>query len=832
MATPTPLGVRTLACLFLFSKKLPSGFARFQARLIFLSFSLLALAVPASAQFQQPFVFSSGGAVVVRNDQTGALTPVSGSPFPATNQTLTLDVQGRYLFGIGVNSIHMYAIIDSDTGAYQEVANSPFASANTDSPVFVAVEPTGNFLAVVNSQTSGTAFGNVETFQISPTANGGPALLPVAASMTPLDSAIIGISQPAASPTAFYLYLGPNFPDNPNFPTGEELDIVSIDPKTGLLSGLPSQSMDSSNARAYAADPQGRYVVTGRGRIVGQIIVTGVDGKFSGASLTLPENVFPSQLWVDSTGTFIYATYASELNPPVHIYSLDLQNAILSETASSPLPDNAPLPGYTPDPTGPYNYGTPSGSSVSAFTVDPATGYFVAAPNSPFSIPGAGSLTFSIAQGQQAVGGPSGRLSGTAFSFGNLQIGTPSAPRTVTLTSNGSQALSVNSITVSGADPSEFTESDTCQAPSVLQPMKFCTISVTFTPTGAGPQSASINITDTAPDTPQVVQYTGTGVAPPPAAPIATISPNPAAFATITQGTSSAPLSISVSNSGNAPLHISAITIGGNNTADFSNAPSNCSGATLAASASCNIAVAFSPLAAGQRTETITLADDAANSPQTITVQGNANPAFAVGTASTTATVTAGGTAQYQLQLTPGSNFTGSIALVCTGAPMGATCQIPATVQITSGTTVPFTVSVVTSGAAATITPHTTPPVPTLPWPSAQIFAGTIFCLLLAFLLLLTSRTAANSPRLALLHMPTNIRLATTLCIALLLVTGLFAGCGGGGSGSAPAAVVPPPPARIVTPPGTSIITVTPSAKNAAGQPLALQPIQLTLTVN
>jgi hypothetical protein len=393
------------------------------------------------------------------------------------------------------------------------------------------------------------------------------------------------------------------------------------------------------------------------------------------------------------------------------------------------------------------------------------------------------------------------------------------------LTSNGSQALSVNSISVSGADPSEFTETDTCQVPSVLQPTKFCTISVTFTPTGSGPQSASINITDTGPDSPQTVQYTGTGVAPPPAAPIATISPNPAAFATITQGTSSAPLSISVNNTGNAPLHISAVTVGGNNAADFSNAPSNCSGATLAAAASCNISVAFAPLAAGQRTETITLTDDSANSPQTITVQGNANPAFAVGTTSTTATVTAGGTAQYQLQLTPGSNFTGSVAMACSGAPLGATCQIPAALQITSGTVAPFTVSVVTSGATATVTPHIAPRVPTFLWAFPEISMKFISCLLLVVLLWLISEIAIPQAH-------RKIRFATTLRTGLLLVTliGFFAGCGGGNS---PAAVVaPPPPARIVTPPGTSIITVTPSAKNGAGAPLQLQPIQLTLTVN
>jgi hypothetical protein len=121
------------------------------ARIFFFVLALSLAAGATRAQFQQPLVFSSGGAVVVRDDTTGALTPVTGSPFLATGQTLTIDVQGRYLFGIGVNSIHMYAITDSSTGAYQEVANSPFASGNTKSPTFIAVEPTGNYIAVVNS---------------------------------------------------------------------------------------------------------------------------------------------------------------------------------------------------------------------------------------------------------------------------------------------------------------------------------------------------------------------------------------------------------------------------------------------------------------------------------------------------------------------------------------------------------------------------------------------------------------------------------------------------------------------------------------------------------
>src|SRR5580698_7985318 len=105
--------------------------------IILAALALAALSVPAThAQLQQPLVFSSAGAVASRNDQTGALTPVAGSPFTAANQSLVIDVQGRYLFAIGPSSIHMYQITDATTGAYQEVANSPFASSVTNQPAY------------------------------------------------------------------------------------------------------------------------------------------------------------------------------------------------------------------------------------------------------------------------------------------------------------------------------------------------------------------------------------------------------------------------------------------------------------------------------------------------------------------------------------------------------------------------------------------------------------------------------------------------------------------------------------------------------------------------
>ena len=820
----TPLCLHGYRC---FPRRRPHSpfIARLAARFVLALAAATLLSAAAFAQFTQPLVFSSNGAVVVRDDSTGALTPVAGSPFVSNSNVLAIDVQGRYLFGIGSNSIRMFVITDSSTGAYQEVANSPFASPNTNTPIFIAVEPTGNYIAVVNQIGPSTQQAGAETFQISPNASGGPALIPVTNSYTILDSTVVGVSQPANSAKEFYLYLGPQFPTVPNFPDGEELDFVSIDSQTGLLLGISSANVTNSTARSYAADPQGRYIITGHGEYEGLIQIWGI-GKDAGTTggISLGVTVFPGDLWVDSTGTFLYARTSPAVDAPVHIYSLNTQTFALTETASSPLPGATTVPSYQPDPTGPFNYGCPcpSPNTLSALTVDPVTGYFVQTANSPFTIPGVGSLTFSIVPGSQGISGPSIQIAPTNLSLGTLQVGTPSTPQMITLTSNGAEALSINSIVVSGADASEFLETDTCQTPAVLQPNKFCSVSITFTPASPGPQSATLMITDNAPGSPQSVSLSGAGVAPPPPAPVATIASNPANFATITQGTTSSPMTITLTNTGNATLHISSVVVGGNNPGDFANAPSNCSGAALAANAACTFSVTFAPLAAGQRTETITVSDDAANSPQLINVAGFANPAAVVApapTGSTTASVTPGATAQYQLQITPGANFSGAISLLCSGAPLGAVCQLPSTVQVTNGAAAMFTVMITTSGGAmlppASFTPWNIPP--RLLYPAASLF---LFVGFLAVLFL--GRRTSFQPFAIHRRLPITVAAAcATLAFATLVA--LAAGCGGN------AAPAPPP---LITPQGTSNIVVTPSAKSASGQTLLLAPIQLTLTVN
>ena len=127
------------------------------------------------------------------------------------------------------------------------------------------------------------------------------------------------------------------------------------------------------------------------------------------------------------------------------------------------------------------------------------------APGSPQSVALSGSGTTTSA--------PVVSLSPTSLSFGNQQVNTTSAVRTVTLTYNGNAALTIHSIELSGSQSGDFGQQNTCPSgSSTLAAGASCTISVTFTPSAEGSRSASLTITDNASGSPQSVALSGTGV--------------------------------------------------------------------------------------------------------------------------------------------------------------------------------------------------------------------------------------------------------------------------------------------------------------------------------
>ncbi len=203
-------------------------------------------------------------------------------------------------------------------------------------------------------------------------------------------------------------------------------------------------------------------------------------------------------------------------------------------------------------------------------------------------------------------------LSPLSLTFADQLVGTTSAAQTVTLTNNGTSALTISSIGASG----DFAQTNKCPiSPNTLAVGASCTITVTFTPTTTGTRRGGVNITDDAPGSPQSVSLTGTGI-------VTTVSVTPSslAFADQLVGTTSPAQTVTLTDTGGAALTISSIAASG----DFAQT-NNCpvSPNTLAVGASCTITVTFRPTTTGTRRGGVTISDDAAGSPQSVSLTGN-----------------------------------------------------------------------------------------------------------------------------------------------------------------------------------------------------------------
>jgi Abnormal spindle-like microcephaly-assoc'd, ASPM-SPD-2-Hydin/HYDIN/CFA65/VesB-like, Ig-like domain/Beta-propeller repeat len=282
-----------------------------------------------------------------------------------------------------------------------------------------------------------------------------------------------------------------------------------------------------------------------------------------------------------------------------------------------------------------------------------------------------------------------------------------------------------------------------------------------------------------------------------PTAPAVTLSGNIAGFSAVDVGTTSAAQSLSITNSGTAPLNIQSITA----TGDFA-ATTTCA-ASVAPSASCSVQVTFKPTASGARTGLLTIVDDANSGEIVIGLSGTGTaPTLTISPASgatTSATVTAGQPATYNLSIAATPGAAGTATLTCSGVPTNATCTIsPSSLNLSSSTNAAFTVTVETQVVRT----------------ASLTFEG----------VKLASIGLAFLPPVALLLMKRRrVSYGARVCVLLLacIPTIALTGCGGGGSPPQP-----PVTQTFKTAPGTYTFTVTATTgKASVSQPL-------TLTVN
>ncbi len=191
----------------------------------------------------------------------------------------------------------------------------------------------------------------------------------------------------------------------------------------------------------------------------------------------------------------------------------------------------------------------------------------------------------------------------TDIDFGEVDVGTSGVLRTVTLfNTSDTYFVTIYSVAATG----DFVANSTCS--TSLGPNQNCQVSVVFAPQSSGNQNGELLITanDPALDNPDVpvppnppqfrqvnisVALSGTGLDGEFSSSVTDVD-----FGTLSVNSTSQPVSVPLTNSGNAPITIDAITT----TAPFENSH-NCP-ATLAAGSSCTVQVSASPTMAGDQT--------------------------------------------------------------------------------------------------------------------------------------------------------------------------------------------------------------------------------------
>jgi sugar lactone lactonase YvrE len=264
--------------------------------------------------------------------------------------------------------------------------------------------------------------------------------------------------------------------------------------------------------------------------------------------------------------------------------------------------------------------------------------------------------------------------------FPGQTVNTTSTTQIMTLSNPGTSTLNITGISLAGANPTNFTILSTESCGSAVGAGGSCSIVVSFTPSSATSFTATVVVADDAPNSPQSATVTGNGLALP--APLAVLTPAGGLTFSSTIGTPTTQ-TFTLTNPGNATLNITGFTVGGTSPASFiaSATGSSACGSTLSAGAQCTISVSFTPTSTTTLTANLSVADNAANTPQLGLLSGSgtvavATPDFTIAATPPSASIVGGASAQYTINLASLSGelpFTSQVTLTASGLPSGAT---------------------------------------------------------------------------------------------------------------------------------------------------------------
>ncbi len=316
-------------------------------------------------------------------------------------------------------------------------------------------------------------------------------------------------------------------------------------------------------------------------------------------------------------------------------------------------------------------------SYLGGSNTDVATGIAVDISGDAFVTGQSCSLDFPLANPEQSAAGgncdafvskiiQSGgvSLSPAGLVFASENVGQQSPSQTITLTNGANVALAIASIAISGSDAADYAIlTNTCG--SSVPANSTCAISVSFTPTSITPPTRTAKVTFTDTETggsqeTQVVDLTGSAGA----APIVSLSSQSLTFGTQSVGITSAAQVLTITNTGTAALTISSVVASGN----YAVTTNNCTTALQATAppSNCTVSVTFTPNVGGQSIGSLTITDNAPDSPQIVLLTGT-------------------GALQASVSLSPTSLTFGGQVVGSTSAPQVITVTNTGTAPLTFG---------------------------------------------------------------------------------------------------------------------------------------------------
>jgi sugar lactone lactonase YvrE len=289
--------------------------------------------------------------------------------------------------------------------------------------------------------------------------------------------------------------------------TNGDISTVAGDGIAGALGNLGSATAaELSNPDGAAVDAAGNlYIADGANHVVREVSVTTAPTETFG-TLDVGQTTAPMGVGLSNVGNAALNLSALTWPTGFHMATVGGDCAVGTPVALGATCDVGTV--FAPSTAGPF--------SASLTVADNAF-------DAPFSIPLTGSSNLA------ATALPA------TLTFANQPVGVLSATQAVTLTNPNGAAVTGITITFTGTNGTEFTQTNNCTA--TLAADSTCTINVGFTPTavGSGTHTGQLNIADSDPSSPQTVALMGTVVKGTPV--ITWATPAPIAYGTALSAT-------------------------------------------------------------------------------------------------------------------------------------------------------------------------------------------------------------------------------------------------------------------------------------------------------